>query len=203
MAAPTPAAQSAPPAASRSAPGRSVAAALAIVLAALLTTPAGLAYWAQRTVNDTERYVETVGPLVDSEEVQAAIATKVAGALERQVDVEALLNTAFAGVITERPRLEALVGPLAGAVNGLIASQVLQFIESDAFADFWIAANTRLQQALIRILEGEATGALSLEGDQIVLDVSEVIEQVQERLVDRGLTMVENLPIPDRIARSC
>ena len=198
MAAPTPAAQSAPPAASRSAPGRSVAAALVIVLAALLTTPAGLAYWGQRTVNDTERYVETVGPLVDSEEVQAAIATKVADALERQVDVEALLNTAFAGVITERPRLQALVGPLAGAVNGLIASQVLEFIESDAFADFWVAANTRLQQALIRILEGEATGALSLEGDQIVLDVSEVIEQVQERLVERGLTMIENLPIPDQ-----
>ena len=38
---------------------------------------------------------------------------------------------------------------------------------------------------------------MSLQGDQVVLDVSEVIDQVKQRLVDRGLTMVENLPIPD------
>ena len=164
---------------------------------ALLTTPAALAYWGQRTVNDTARYVDTVGPLVDSAEVQTAVATKVTDALEKQVDVEAILNEVFAGVITERPRLEALVGPLAGAINGLIESQVREFLASDAFADFWVAANTRLQQGLIRVLKGEVTGAVSLQGDQVVLDVSEVIDQVKQRLVERGLTMIENLPVPD------
>ena len=46
-------------------------------------------------------------------------------------------------MITDRPRLQALVGPLSGAINGLIDSQVREFIASDAFADFWVAANTR------------------------------------------------------------
>ena len=36
-----------------------------------------------------------------------------------------------------------------------------------------------------------------MQGDQVVLDVSEVIDQVKQRLVDRGLTIVENVPIPD------
>ena len=32
--------------------GRSIAAAICLVLAALLTTPAAIAYWGQRTLND-------------------------------------------------------------------------------------------------------------------------------------------------------
>jgi hypothetical protein len=181
----------------RGSTGRSIAAAVCLVLAALLTTPAAIAYWGQRTLNDTPRYVDTVGPLVDSPEVQDAIATTVTDAIEKQVDVEAIINDVFAGVITDRPRLQRLVGPLAGAINGLIDREVRAFVASDAFADIWVRVNTRAQQALVRVLEGDESGAVSLQGDQVVLDVSDVITQVQQRLVDRGLTIVENIPIPD------
>jgi hypothetical protein len=178
--------------------GRAVAAAICIVLAALLTVPAAVAFWGQRTLNDSQRYLETVGPLVDSPEVQAAIADTVTGAIQQQVDVEALLNQVFAGVISDRPRLQALVGPMAGAVNGLIESQVRTFIASDAFAEFWVAANARAQAGLVRLLQGDQSGAISLQGEQVVLDLSEVIEQVKQRLVARGLTIVERVPIPDK-----
>jgi hypothetical protein len=183
--------------AERRSTGRSIAAVVCLVLAALLTTPAAIAYWGQRTLNDTQRYVDTVGPLVDSPEVQDAIATTVTDAIEKQVDVEAILNDVFAGVITDRPRLQRLVGPLAGAINGLIDREVRAFVASDAFADIWVRVNTRAQQALVRVLEGDESGAVSVQGDQVVLDVSDVITQVQQRLVDRGLTIVENIPIPD------
>lgn len=176
---------------------RSIAAAVCIVLAALLTLPAAVAFWGQRTLTDGQRYVQTIGPLVDSPEVQAAIATKVTAAIQQQVDVEALLNEVFAGVITDRPRLQALVGPISGAVNGLIETQVNEFVASDTFADFWVSANTRAQAALVRLLEGEDSGAISLQGDQVVLDVTEVIEQVKQRLVARGVTLVERVPIPE------
>ena len=177
--------------------GRSIAAVVCLVLAALLTTPAAIAYWGQRTLNDAQRYVDTVGPLVDSPEVQDAIATTVTDAIQSQVDVEAILNEVFAGVITERPRLQQLVGPLSGAINGLIDREVRALVASDLFADIWVRVNTRAQQTLVRVLEGDEGGAVSVQGDQVVLDVSEVIEQVQQRLVDRGLTIVENVPIPD------
>jgi hypothetical protein len=178
--------------------GRTIAAVICVVLAAVLTVPAGVAYWGQRTINDGQRYVNTVGPLVHSPEVQAAIATKVTDTIEGEVDVEAILNQVFAGVITERPRLQALVGPLAGAVNGLIETQVRAFIASDAFAEFWLAANTRAQEALVRVLKGENTGAVSIQGDQVVLDVSDVIDQVKQRLVARGLTIVDKVPVPQK-----
>src|SRR5829696_316402 len=185
------------PVAERRTRWRSVAAAVCVVLAALLTTPAAVAFWGQRTLNDGQRYLDTVGPLVDSPAVQDAIAAKVIDAIEQQVDVEAILNEVFAGVITDRPRLERLVGPLAGAVNGLIEREVRAFVASDTFADIWVRVNTRAQQGLVRLLQGDETGAVSLQGDQVVLDVGEVIDLVKQRLVARGLTIVENVPIPD------
>ena len=178
--------------------GRSITAAICLVVAALLTTPAAVAFWAQRTLNDAQRYVQTVGPLVDSPQVQAAIATTVTDAIQQQVDVEAVLNEVFEGVISDRPRLQALVGPMAGAINGLIESQVRAFVASDAFAEFWVAANARAQAGLVRLLQGDLSGAISLQGDQVVLDLSEVIAQVKQRLVARGLTIVERVPIPDK-----
>jgi len=177
--------------------GRSIAAAVCVVLAAILTTPALLAYWGQRTLNDTERYVETVGPLVSSPEVQEVIATRVTAAIEQQVDIEAILNDVFAGVITDAPRLQRLVGPLSAAINGLIEREVRAFIASDAFAEVWTRVNTRAQQTLERLLRGEESGAVSLQDGQLVLEVSEVIDRVKERLVERGLTLVENVPIPE------
>ena len=92
------------PAAERPSRGRSVAVVICVVLAGLLTVPAAVAYWGQRTLNDTERYVATVDPLVASPEVQDVIATKVTEAIEKQVDIEAILNSVFAGVITDRLR---------------------------------------------------------------------------------------------------
>ncbi|HKQ00602.1 MAG TPA: hypothetical protein VJ735_09770, partial [Actinomycetes bacterium] len=58
--------------------------------------------------------------------------------------------------------------------------------------------NTRAQAALVGILQGKETGAVSLQGEQVVLDLSEVIDQVKQRLVARGLTIVERIPIPDK-----
>jgi hypothetical protein len=177
--------------------GRSVVAVICLVLAALLTTPAAVAYWGQRTLNDAERYVDTVGPLIESPAVQDVIATTATGAIQQQVDIEAIVNDVFAGVITDAPRLQQLVGPLAAAVNGLIEREVREFIASDEFADFWVRVNTRAQQALQRILTGDHSGAVSLQGDEVVLDVDEVIERVKERLVARGLTIAANVPIPE------
>ena len=188
--------EEAPPA-KRSSKGRSAAVIICVVLAALLTTPAAIAYWGQRTLNDATRYVNTVGPLVNSPEVQDAIATKVTDTIQKEVDVEALLNQVFSGVITDRPRLQRLVGPLAAAINSFIDRQVREFLASDQFAELWTAANVRAQQSLQRILKGDQSGAVQLQGDQVVLDLSDVIDQVKQRLVDRGLTILQNVPIPN------
>jgi hypothetical protein len=177
--------------------GRSIAAVVCFVLAALLTIPGALAFWGQRTLTDTQRYIDTVGPLIDDPAVQDAISTVVVDVIDQQVDTEQIINNVFGDVITDRPRLQALVGPLDGAIMGFVDSQVRSFVASDVFRSLWLEMNTRAQESLIRVLEGDQGGAVQLQGDQIVLDVGVVVDQVKQRLVDRGLTIVENAPIPD------
>ena len=84
----------------------------------------------------------------------------------------------------------------AAAINGLIDREVRAFLASDQFAQLWTRANARAQQALHRVLSGQNTGAVSLQGNEVVLDVDQVINQVKQRLVARGLTIVEKVPIP-------
>ena len=156
-----------------------------------------MAFWGQRTLTDPQRYIETVGPLVNSSEVQDAIGTAAIQTFEKQVNVEAILDDVFAQVLTDRPRLQRLVGPLASGVNSLIEREVRSFIASDTFADLWLASQTRAQQAFMRIMEGNSSGAISLQGDQVVLDIGDVLEQVKQRLIARGLTVLQNVPIPD------
>ena len=184
----------APEAPSRAGP---VTAVVCVVLAAILTTPSVVAYWGQRTLNDTQRYVETVEPLVSEPAVQDVIATEVTDVLERQVDIEATLKDVFSDVVTDQPKLERLIPPLAAAINGLIDREVRAFIASDEFADIWVRVNARAQQALHRILEGGSSEVVQLRGDEIVLDLDEVITRVQARLVDRGLTIADRVPIPE------
>jgi len=185
----------APTVTARTGRARPIAALICLLLAALLTIPATFAFWGQRTLNDTQRYVATVGPLIHSTAVQDAITTRVTEVIDKQVNVESIIDNVFSGVITDRPRLQQLVGPLSGAVNGFIDSQVKDFVASPAFADIWVAVNTKAQEAFVRVLKGDNSGAVSLQGDQIVLDLGDLITQIQQRLVARGLTIASKIPV--------
>lgn len=45
---------------------RMIAAILAFALAVVITPIGIVSYWAQRTITDSERYLETVGPLSEN-----------------------------------------------------------------------------------------------------------------------------------------
>ncbi len=63
-----------------------------LLVAALLTPPALVGFWGRRTVVDAQRYLDTVGPLAQSPEIQAAVAEEVTAELLSRVDVNAFLD---------------------------------------------------------------------------------------------------------------
>ncbi|MTB87149.1 hypothetical protein H9L21_07715 [Aeromicrobium senzhongii] len=176
--------------------GRSAAAVLCLVVAALLTIPAGVSYWGQRTLNDTQQYVDTVGPLAKSPELQDVIASTVTGAIEKQVDVRRLLDDVFARTGTEAARLDLLAGPLAAAIDAAVDREVRAVLASSTFDEIWVRVNTRVQQLVHRLLAGGGGGLVSLRGDDVVLDVGEIIDEVKSRLAARGLTFVQDVSVP-------
>lgn len=190
--------------AGRQRPGRvrPAAAALCLLLAALLTAPAGFALWGQRTLIDTQRYASTVGPLIRSSAVQDAIATRVIDVVDTEVaSGGATLDKWLSGVFTDARSRQQVLGAFSGAVDGVVASQVRQFIASPEFAVIWEAANVEAQRSFVQILKGDTTGPIALHGSQIVLNLSAVITQVEQRLAAGGLTFVRHLPIPQTDAQ--
>ena len=185
------------PATPRRTAGRSAAAIICLVLAALLTTPAAVAFWGQRTLNDTQRYVDTVGPLVDSPAVQDAIATKVTDAIQtaggRRGDHQPGVRRGH-----HRPPAAAEAGRAAVGRDqradrqpGPLVRRLRHLRRPLGHGQHQGAAGPRARPEGGQHRRGLAAGRPGRPG------CSDVIDQVKQRLVARGLTFVENVPIPD------
>lgn len=176
---------------------RSIASLIVFVLAAILTIPALVGHWGHRTVIDSTRYIETVGPLASSPEVQEAVATAVKDAVLAKVDTEQQVDDLLSGLFPDRPIVQNLSAPIAAGINSAIGALVDRFVASDAFQTLWLKLNTSLQRGLVAVLSGETDGTVRLEGDQIVLDISSLLTEVQTYLVDQGITVAGSISIPD------
>ena len=176
---------------------RSIAAVLALILGLGLLPLGTVTYWGHRTVTDTERYLETMQPLAYDEDVQDSLSIFLTEKIEEQVDPEALVNQLFAGLIEQYPALKALVPVVSGAIDSLIAQVVDRLVRSDQFKQLWDLANTAAQKGLMAILEGRDDGPVSLQGDAVVLDISSIIDQVKQGLVDRGFAAAANINVPE------
>lgn len=176
---------------------RSIASLLIFIIAAAFTPIALVGHWGYRTVIDSERYIDTVGPLVQQPEVQAALAesvtTAVVAKLDTQDQVQGLLNNLF----DNSTLTGAIAAPLATGINSLIGELVTKFIASPQFETVWVQLNKAAQKGLVAALEGGDSGPVQIQGENVVLDVSSALTAIQQHLVDSGITVAGNVTIPD------
>lgn len=179
-------------------PFRSLGAALLILVAALLSLLSVVAVWANSIVQDTDRYVATIGPLASNPDVQTAVTNRVTSAVLERVDVDALVQqlTDAASEQGVPPRaadlLKNLDGPIESGLKQLVSNTVERVVTSSAFQTAWVEANRRAHAALDEALTGE--GAVKLEDNQVVIDVGPIVARVKDRLVDAGLTPAAKIP---------
>lgn len=172
--------------------------ALAVVMLLIggLVFPVGLVgIWAERTVNNTDRYVATVAPLLADAQVQNVLADQITDGLFSQIDVSALLAEALP------PRAAALSGSIESGLTKFVRSEVLKALETPAAQEAWARANARLQEQIIAALKGQESGAVSISGDTIVLDTGDLLTQVKDILVQRGFTFLQKVPLPPQVDR--
>ncbi|WP_418960608.1 hypothetical protein [Streptomyces tritici] len=175
-----------------------------LLLALLLAPLAVVAAWVQDTVSDTDRYVATVAPLASEPPVQEVVINRLTDRVVANVDVAAVTD-ALTKALQDAgapPRAvdaaEALEGPLRNAVTTVVDRTVTRVITGDAFQQVWEGANRRSHAAVMNMLTGERDGALRADGGTVRLDVGEVVDQVQERLVDAGFEKAAAIPDTDR-----
>jgi hypothetical protein len=175
---------------------RSIAALLIFCLATILMPIALIGHWGQRTVIDSERYLATVGPLINEPEVQAGLADAVTKAVVAKADTENQVSGLLEKLFPNTPITGQLAAPIASGINGLIGDLVTKFIASDQFATVWIQLNQAAQKGVVAVLEGGDSGPVQIKGPDVVLDISSALAVIQKHLVDSGITAAANVTIP-------
>ncbi|MFH9012321.1 hypothetical protein ACH4C6_13150 [Streptomyces sp. NPDC017943] len=183
---------------------RRAGASVLLLLTLLLAPLAVVAAWVEDTVSDTDGYVSTVAPLASDPAVQAVLTERLTDRVVDRVDVEAVTDS-LARTLQEAgapPRVidgaAALEGPLHDAVRTAVDRAVAGVVTSEAFRQIWEGANRRSHAAVTNMLTGEREGAVSEENGTVQLDVGELVDQVQQRLVDAGFDKAAAIPDTDR-----
>lgn len=156
---------------------RRIAAVALVVVTSLVFTVAVTGVWARRNVLNTDRWVRTVGPIAEDTAVQQALGRWMTTEVMGAIDPEALFESA----LPERGQI--LAAPLTSALQGFVNDHVDSFLASDTFQRLWVQINERAHQRVVAVLEGgDLPPSLQVEGDNVVLNVVPVLNQVLARI---------------------
>jgi hypothetical protein len=154
---------------------------LLLVLGSLLLLLSTVAIWLDNLVLDTNRYVDTVAPLSQNQDIDTALANRMTNELFQAADVEGRLHEAFPD------QIKFLAGPLTERLRGFAWDQAYAIFQSDGFNQLWTDANRTAHENIVALLTGRGN-TISTEGDRVVLDLNPVTQELSSRLGDTGET---------------
>jgi hypothetical protein len=157
-----------------------------VVLASVLAFAAILAVWANRQLLNTENWTRTSTQLLEDRVIRDQLSVYLVDQLYANVDVAGEIR----GALPER--LQPLAGPAAGGLRDLAERAAHEALSRPRAQALWADANRGAQLTLLRILEGDSPVA-STEGSDVVLDLSALLRQMQER-VGIGGRVADRLP---------
>ena len=147
-----------------------------LVLAAVALLPVALTgTWLERTVTDTDTYVDTVAPLADDPAVQDSVRIRaqaaVVSALDPRRRAEELRDDLGGRVL--RPYLGDAGGDLptgVGAyVDDAVGAAVRAVLASPEWPELWRAANRTAHETVMAALDAEAGEPVAVRIDQVGL----------------------------------
>ena len=197
---PTVAIEQASPRALRSGWWRLPVVAILVTIAALLAPLSVVATWARDQVGDTDRYVQTVGPLASDPAVQNAIIDRTTSEIVSRLDIPGLTSQAVAALQSQglparvADGLDALSVPLTNGVNNFIRDRVSRIVKSPEFEQAWIEANRSAHTQLVAVLTGKDTDQVQVTGNTVSINLATLIETVKNQLVSAGFSRAASLP---------
>ncbi|MEU2832508.1 hypothetical protein ABZ667_28240 [Streptomyces lavendulae] len=179
---------------------RTLGSGVLICISSLLALLAVIAVWTNSIIGDTDRYVATVAPLASDPDVQAAVTNRVTSEVLAQIDVKALVNQLSQAAVAQGvpPELGKLLGGLSGPITSgitqLVSGTVSKVVTSDQFATLWADANRAVHSSLDKALTGKGGGVVSLENNQVAIDIGPFVAKVKDQLVSSGFTPAAKIP---------
>jgi len=170
---------------------------LLAALSALLAPVAVAGLWFDNVMLDTDRYTDTVAPLIDDPAVQQALVEEVSSQVVAAVDIDELLSSApVIGLIPgAADGLADLLEPILEAVEQAVRDGAAAVVSSEGFAATWESANSSAHAGLVAALTGRSAG-VELSDTDVSIDADLVVGALRDGLDASGLEGVGTL-IPD------
>jgi hypothetical protein len=166
-----------------------------LTVAALLAVSANGAWWATRTVFDTDTFVSTTESTMRQPEVQTALSNRIADEVITRGDVQTRMSDRLP------TGLQPLAAPLTEAERTIIQRAALRLLQSPRFQAL-IDRSLRLAHGrIVGILENRST-IIKAEGTAIVLDLQPLVEDVRQTLASTGHdALLEQVQLPQDSGR--
>jgi hypothetical protein len=170
---------------------RRIIAGLLLVIGCVLVPVSLSAVWVRNTLLDADNYVETVGPLAESSNIQHGLADRITTALFADGKVQAKI----ADVLP--PKAEVLAAPLSGGLETFVNSAALKLIQSDRFQTLWDNVNRKAHAAVVDVLTGGGSRVSTKDGT-VEINVEQIFTNVKQRLDDRGISLFDSVQLPEK-----
>ena len=170
----------------KSRPRRRAWARALVVLASIIAFAAILSIWANRQILNTDNWTTTSTRLLENRQIRDQLAGYLVDQLYANVDVAGELREALP------ERLQPLAGPAAGGLREFADRAARRMLSRPAVQERWAQANRAAQEQLLKVLEGGGP-VVSTTGGTVVLDLTELLNQVQQR-VGIGGRVADRLP---------
>ena len=161
---------------------RWVASLALIVIGSLLVPVSVVSLWLDRTITDSDRYVETVTPLAKDPAIQKAVSARLEQALFANVDIEAEVKQ----VLPDRATV--LAAPITTGVKSLASDLINRAVTSDRFAELWVTANRAAQKQVVSVL----TNSSGKKG-VVEIDLTGTAKEISSRLSGLGVPFFADL----------
>lgn len=175
---------------------RWTAAVVLLVVSALLGAVSVVAGFVRGQLLNTDRYVETVAPLVRDPAVQDAIAARLTEVIVTELNLTRLTQQ-LADALEQRgapSQLDGLVGPAVNGLTSFIHDQVRSVVASEQFAEVWDTANRIAHREIDAVLTTGRGQLLTSQGTEVSLDLGSLLDMVKQRLVENGFSLAARIP---------
>ena len=147
--------------------GRHIAVVAVLVVGTLFWTCFGLGLWAKRQALDTDEWVNTSTQLLEDEQIRTALSLYLVDRLYASADVQQRLENVLPD------RLDGLAAPAAAGLKEVARRNAPRLLGTAAALNAWKTANREAHQTLLRIVEHDGQGGVSLDLRSLVTQLAQ------------------------------
>lgn len=172
---------------------RKISTPILIALTCLSLVATTVAVWVNRTIWNEDKYIATVVPLGDDPAIIDSLATQITDQAFLALDVQNRVEEALTSIASSNEQVPEqitfLAGPITESLRKVIREQVVKFLQSDQFQEFWANANEQLHPKIVALLQGnyDELPNITVGREDVQLNLIPIVTQVLRDLVQKGL----------------